>query len=90
MGDHSKCGINTMFNTGTVVGVSANIFGDGFPRNFIPCFSWGGAQGYTTYQLEKALETAKKVMERRNVELDEKEIAILAKVFDLSLIYRRF
>jgi hypothetical protein len=49
MGDHSKCGINTMFNTGTVIGVSANIFGSGFPRNFVPSFSWGGAAGFTTY-----------------------------------------
>ena len=54
MGDHSKCGINTMFNTGTVVGVNANIFGSGFPRNFIPSFSWGGAHGFSTYQLKKA------------------------------------
>jgi UDP-N-acetylglucosamine diphosphorylase/glucosamine-1-phosphate N-acetyltransferase len=90
MGDHSKCGINTMFNTGTVVGVSANIFGDGFPRNFIPCFSWGGAQGYTTYKLDKAIETAQKVMERRGIELDEKEINILSKVFELSAYFRRF
>lgn len=44
MGDHSKCGINTMFNTGTVVGVSANIFGSGFPRNFVPSFSWEALQ----------------------------------------------
>jgi UDP-N-acetylglucosamine diphosphorylase/glucosamine-1-phosphate N-acetyltransferase len=52
-GDHSKCGINTMFNTGTVVGVSANIFGGGFPRNFIPSFSWGGNSGFTTYLTKK-------------------------------------
>ncbi len=84
MGDHSKCGINTMFNTGTVVGVSSNIFGDGFPRNFIPSFSWGGASGFTTYQLEKAYDTAERVMERRKITLDENEREILAKVFELT------
>lgn len=84
MGDHSKCGINTMFNTGTVVGVSSNIFGDGFPRNFIPSFSWGGASGFTTYQLEKACDTAEKAMERRNVVLDDIEKEILANVFELT------
>jgi UDP-N-acetylglucosamine diphosphorylase/glucosamine-1-phosphate N-acetyltransferase len=84
MGDHSKCGINTMFNTGTVVGVSSNIFGDGFPRNFIPSFSWGGASGFTTYQLKKACDTAEKAMERRNVKLDEIEKEILANVFELT------
>lgn len=84
MGDHSKCGINTMFNTGTVVGVSANIFGDGFPRNFIPSFSWGGASGFTTYQLKKAYDTAEKVMERRKIILDDIEKEILANVFELT------
>lgn len=84
MGDHSKCGINTMFNTGTVVGVSANIFGDGFPRNFIPSFAWGGANGFTTYQLKKAYETAERVMQRRHVVLDETEKEILAQVFELT------
>jgi UDP-N-acetylglucosamine diphosphorylase/glucosamine-1-phosphate N-acetyltransferase len=81
MGDHSKCSINTMFNTGTVVDVSANVFGDGFPRNYIPSFAWGGAGGLTTYKLDKALETAQKVMERRNVQLDEIEKEILTYVF---------
>ena len=85
MGDHSKCGINTMFNTGTVVGVSANIFGDGFPRNFIPSFSWGGAAGFTVYQLKKAYETAEKVMERRKIKLDDVEKEILAIVFELTV-----
>ncbi len=65
MGDHSKCGINTMFNTGTVVGVSANIFGSGFPRAFIPSFSWGGAHGFSTFSLPKAFEVAEQVMARR-------------------------
>jgi UDP-N-acetylglucosamine diphosphorylase/glucosamine-1-phosphate N-acetyltransferase len=84
MGDHSKCGINTMFNTGTVVGVSANIFGDGFPRTFIPSFAWGGASGFTTFQLNKAFETASKVMARRNKQLDDMEKNILKHVFEQS------
>jgi UDP-N-acetylglucosamine diphosphorylase/glucosamine-1-phosphate N-acetyltransferase len=82
MADHSKCGINTMFNTGTVVGVSANIFGAGFPRNIIADFSWGGAQGTTTYQLNKAIETAKKVYERRGLQFDEIEQAIFKHIFE--------
>ena len=82
MGDHSKCGINTMFNTGTVVGVSANIFGSGFPRNFIPSFSWGGAAGFTTYQLNKVIEVAKVVMRRRDVQFSKIDENILQHVFD--------
>ena len=89
MGDHSKCGINTMFNTGTVVGVSANIFGSGFPRNFIPSFSWGGASGFTTYITKKAFETARIVMSRRNVEFDEKEASILEHVFEETKKWRK-
>lgn len=89
MGDHSKCGINTMFNTGTVVGVSANIFGSGFPRNFVPSFSWGGAAGFTTYTTKKAFETTRIVMGRRNVEFDEKEAAILEHVFEESKKWRK-
>lgn len=89
MGDHSKCGINTMFNTGTVVGVSANIFGSGFPRNFVPSFSWGGAAGFTTYTTSKAFATAKLVMSRRNVEFDEKEQAILEHVFEETKKWRK-
>jgi UDP-N-acetylglucosamine diphosphorylase/glucosamine-1-phosphate N-acetyltransferase len=84
MGDHSKCGINTMFNTGTVVDVAANIFGEGFPRNYIPSFSWGGNGGFTTYRLDKALETAFRAMERRNVVLDETEKNILTRVFEMT------
>lgn len=89
MGDHSKCGINTMFNTGTVVGVSANIFGSGFPRNFVPSFSWGGASGFTTYITKKAFETARLVMSRRNVDFDEREAAILEHVFEESKKWRK-
>ena len=89
MGDHSKCGINTMFNTGTVVGVSSNIFGSGFPRNFVPSFSWGGASGFTTYITKKAFETARLVMMRRNVEFDEKESRILEHVFEETKKWRK-
>ena len=89
MGDHSKCAINTMFNTGTVVGVSANIFGSGFPRNFIPSFTWGGASGYTTYITKKAFETAKLAMARRHVEFDEIEAKILEHVFEETKKWRK-
>jgi UDP-N-acetylglucosamine diphosphorylase/glucosamine-1-phosphate N-acetyltransferase len=89
MGDHSKCGINTMFNTGTVVGVSANIFGAGFPRNFVPSYSWGGASGFTTYITSKAFQTAKIVMARRNVEFTEQDAAILTHVFEETKKYRK-
>jgi UDP-N-acetylglucosamine diphosphorylase/glucosamine-1-phosphate N-acetyltransferase len=83
MGDHSKCGINTMFNTGTVVGVFANIFGAAFPRNFIPSFSWGGASGFVEYKIDHAFETARRVMARRNVELtaiDEEILRYISKL----------
>lgn len=89
MGDHSKCGINTMFNTGTVVGVSANIFGSGFPRNFVPSFSWGGAAGFSTYITAKAFQTAKIVMARRNVEFTDQDAAILTHVFEETKKYRK-
>lgn len=89
MGDHSKCGINTMFNTGTVVGVSANIFGAGFPRNFVPSYSWGGASGFTTYITSKAFQTAKIVMARRNVEFTEQDADILTHVFEETKKYRK-
>ncbi|KGO87542.1 glucose-1-phosphate thymidylyltransferase [Flavobacterium rivuli WB 3.3-2 = DSM 21788] len=81
MGDHSKSGINTMFNTGTVVGVCANIFGSGFPRNFVPSFSWGGAAGMVTYDVKKAFETARVVMSRRDIEFTPEDEAILAEVY---------
>lgn len=89
MGDHSKCGINTMFNTGTVVGVSANIFGSGFPRNFVPSFSWGGSSGFTTYLTNKAFQTAKIVMARRNVQFSEEDAKILEHVFEETKKYRK-
>lgn len=89
MGDHSKCGINTMFNTGTVVGVSSNIFGSGFPRNFVPSFSWGGHSGFTTYLTSKAFEVAKVVMARRQIEFSEQDAAILLHVFEETKKFRR-
>ena len=84
MGDHSKCGINTMFNTGTVVGVSANIFGGGFPDKFIPSFSWGGCGETVTYEFSKALETANRMMNRRNEELSHQEMEMYRYVFELT------
>jgi len=88
MGDHSKCGINTMFNTGTVVGVGANIFGDGFPRNFIASFAWGGSSGFSTFQFPKFEETAKAVMGRRGIDFTSEDQAILQVIFDQSKTYR--
>lgn len=89
MGDHSKCGINTMFNTGTVVGVNANIFGSGFPRNFVPSYSWGGASGFSTYLTKKAFEVAEVVMSRRNIEFTLQDKAILEHVFEITKKYRK-
>ena len=88
MGDHSKCGINTMFNTGTTIGVSANIFGEGFPRNIIPSFAWGGTSGFSTYQTNKVFETAKMAMSRRGRELTDEDKAILSHVFEATSHFR--
>ncbi|MGJ8760233.1 MULTISPECIES: GlmU family protein [unclassified Polaribacter] len=90
MGDHSKCGINTMFNTGTVVGVSANIFGSGFPRNFIPSFSWGGASGFTEYKTDKVFEVAEVVMKRKDLFFEEIDKRILEHVFEETKQYRNY
>ncbi len=84
MGDHSKSGIQTMFNTGTIVGVASNIFGEGFPPKFIPSFRWGGAAGLTTHRLEDALDTARKVVSRRDLVLSKEEEGILRHVFELT------
>ncbi|RZN80284.1 MAG: glucose-1-phosphate thymidylyltransferase [Winogradskyella sp.] len=89
MGDHSKCGINSMFNTGTVVGVSANIFGSGFPRNFVPSFSWGGSKGFVTYKTNKAFEVAEVVMKRRDIDFTQLDKSILEHVFEITQKYRR-
>jgi UDP-N-acetylglucosamine diphosphorylase/glucosamine-1-phosphate N-acetyltransferase len=88
MGDHSKCGINTMFNTATVVDVCSNIFGEGYPDNYIPSFAWGGSNGFTTNQLTKVLETAERVMGRRNVPLTNIDKDILYHIFELTAPHR--
>lgn len=90
MGDHSKCGINTMFNTGTVVGVSANIFGSGYPRNFIPSFAWGGRDGFQTNSISKALEVADIVMKRRQILLTETDKKIMHHIYNESARYRNW
>lgn len=90
MGDHSKTAINTMFNTGTVIGVNCNIYVPGFPRNFIPSFSWGGASGFSSYLPKKAFEVAKVMMARRGVEFDEVEANILEHVFELTKKWRKY
>lgn len=90
MGDHSKTAINTMFNTGTVIGVNCNIYVPGFPRNFVPSFSWGGASGFSVYPTNKAFDTAKVMMARRGVVFDEKEAKILSHVFELTKKWRKY
>lgn len=88
MGDHSKSSINTMFNTGTVVGVGANIYGSGFPRNFIPSFSWGGALGFSIYKLNSFFSTAEKVFKRRDKTFDDIEKQILFNIYNMTKVYR--
>ncbi len=90
MGDHSKTAINTMFNTGTIIGVNCNIYVPGFPRNFIPSFSWGGASGFSSYLPKKAFEVAKVMMARRGVEFDDKEARILEHVFEETKKWRNY
>ena len=89
MGDHSKTGINTMLNTGTVIGVSANVFGAGFPPTFIPSFSWGNGDPMETYQPEKAIEVAEAVMSRRGIEMSQIEKDLMTSVFQLTSKYRK-
>jgi len=88
MGDHSKAGINSMFNTGTIVGVASNIFGAGYPPKFVPSFSWGGASGFEVHRFEDAIQTAKRVVARRNTSLSKEDEAILRHVFELSEMSR--
>ena len=88
MGDHSKTSIGTVLNTGTVVGVNANIFGTGFPPKFIPSFSWGGAEKLSTFRIEEALEVAGKVFERRKMKFDKTEEKILRYLFTESTKHR--
>lgn len=88
MGDHSKSGINTMFNTGTVVGVFSNVFGSGFQRNFVPSFMWGGTAGLAPYDLKKAMIVADRVMQRRNLSLTEYDKEILTEIYNLTIQYK--
>ncbi len=90
MGDHSKCGINTMFNTGTAVGVSCNIFGSGFPRNFVPSFSWGGAQGFSEYKEDKAVKTMAIVMKRRGIITDDAYKRMINHIFEKTKNQRNY
>ena len=90
IGDHSKTAINTMFNTGTVIGVNSNIYVPGFPRNFVPSFSWGGASGFTAYQPAKAFDAAKVMMARRGVEFNDVEADILTHVFEITKKWRKY
>jgi UDP-N-acetylglucosamine diphosphorylase/glucosamine-1-phosphate N-acetyltransferase len=89
MGDHSKCGINTMFNTGTVIGVSSNIYGHGYQRNFIPSFAWGGTTGLKTYEPDKAIEVAEKMAERRGVKMSDVHKRILLHVYRSTLKHKK-
>ena len=82
MGDHSKCSINSMFNTGTVTGVSCNIFGGGFPEKFVPSFSWGMGADITTYAFDKAMETANRMMARRGKKLSDAETEMYRHIFE--------
>ncbi len=84
MGDHSKTGIGTMFTAGTVVGVSANIFGEGIPPKFVPSFSWGGARGMVEYRFDEAMEVAKRMMSRRRKELSSSNEKLLKKIFEIT------
>lgn len=90
MGDHSKSGINSMFNTGTVVGVAANIHGTEFPRNFIPSFADGGYKGFKLNILKTVFDVAERVMERRNLKLEETDKNILQHIFEITKKYRNF
>jgi UDP-N-acetylglucosamine diphosphorylase / glucose-1-phosphate thymidylyltransferase / UDP-N-acetylgalactosamine diphosphorylase / glucosamine-1-phosphate N-acetyltransferase / galactosamine-1-phosphate N-acetyltransferase len=89
MADHAKCGINTMFNTGTVVGVGSNVYGGGFPPKFLPCFSWGGADGLVTHDIDRCIATAAVVLARRGSVLDDAERALLRETFDRTAAQRR-
>ena len=90
MGDHSKAGINTMFNTGTTVGVAANIYGGGFPPKFVPSFAWGGADGFATHDPERALETGTRVLARRGIEFSPLDTIIMLGVFEQTARYRHW
>jgi UDP-N-acetylglucosamine diphosphorylase/glucosamine-1-phosphate N-acetyltransferase len=84
IGDHSKTSINTMLNTGTVIGISCNVYGSGFPPKYMPSFSWGGSEGVTTYNLDKCLEVAERVMKRRDIEISDDAKRLISKVFEMT------
>jgi UDP-N-acetylglucosamine diphosphorylase/glucosamine-1-phosphate N-acetyltransferase len=88
MGDHSKCAINSMFNTGTVVGASCNIFGGGFPEKFVPSFSWGGSEKITTYAFDRAMDTANRMMARRGKKLSAAETAMYREIYERTAVQR--
>jgi len=90
MGDHSKCGINVMFNAGTIVGVCCNIYGSGYPRNFVPSFTEGSTQRYQVNKLYDVFTTSSRVMKRRNLELNANDQHILTEVFELTKKYRKY
>ncbi len=90
MGDHSKSGINTMFNTGTVIGVASNIFGGGFPRKFVPSFSWGGAKGFIEFRMDKVYEMAENMMKRRNVPFTEEDKELLIYIYNETSKFRNY
>lgn len=90
MGDHSKTGINTMLNTGTVIGVGANIFGSGYPRTFLPSFSFGGPHGYQTFKIENAFQMMERMMARRDVVFTPEDRLIVMRVFEDSAKFRRW
>ncbi|MDZ7740792.1 MAG: GlmU family protein [Bacteroidota bacterium] len=89
MGDHTKCGINTMFNTGTVIGINVNIYGPGFQRNFVPSFSWGGTSGFTHYDLDKAIEVAEIVYGRRKLAFTKTDEKILQEVYRITFKHKK-
>jgi UDP-N-acetylglucosamine diphosphorylase/glucosamine-1-phosphate N-acetyltransferase len=82
MGDHSKTAINTMFNTGSVVGFSSNVFGAGFPPKYIPSFGWGGSEKMQEYKLAKAIETAKAVLARRDKNFNTEDEKLFERIFN--------
>ena len=90
LGDHSKCAINTVFNTGTVIGVACNIVGEGFPRNFIPSFTWRTHNGFQTHQTDKAFETMTLVMARRGIDFSTEDRLIMIRVFEDSAHFRKW
>ncbi len=90
MGDHGKSGINTMFNTGTVVDVCSTVYGHGYPRTYVPSFSWGGASGFEVHDLDKALATAERVMSRRNIPMTSDDREILKHIYETTASSRRW